>query len=108
IRRRSPVAPPAPPAARRAAQRRRRRRQAGLRRGVIRARRIDWRLLPLAMVGGAVGVLARYLLTIPWPDVGLLVVSIINLVGSLLLGTVAATFAASPRIRTLLGTGLLG
>ncbi|HJB62704.1 MAG TPA: CrcB family protein [Candidatus Microbacterium pullistercoris] len=60
------------------------------------------------MAGGAIGVLARYVLTLAWPDERLLTVSVINVVGSLLLGIVAASFATSPLKRALLGTGLLG
>lgn len=71
-------------------------------------RRVDWRQLPLVMAGGAIGVLARYVLTLAWPDERLLTVSVINVVGSLLLGIVAASFATSPLKRALLGTGLLG
>ena len=69
---------------------------------------IDWTLLPLVMAGGAVGVLARYLLTLASPGNGLATLLAINLGGSLLLGVVAGAFGSAPRRRAFLGTGVLG
>lgn len=67
-------------------------------------------LLGLVMLGGAVGVASRAALLLPFgADAAPLVTLMINVVGSLLLGIVVGWLGSgSPRMRALLGTGVLG
>lgn len=70
--------------------------------------------LLLAVVGGAVGVAARALMTVPFADGAhpLLVpgiTAVINIAGSFLLGLVVGGLdGRHPRLRVFLGTGVLG
>lgn len=70
--------------------------------------RIEWGLLPLVMAGGALGVLARHLLTLATPGNDVVALIAINLAGSLLLGVVVGLVGSAPRLRAFLGTGALG
>ncbi|WP_232531956.1 CrcB family protein [Microbacterium halophytorum] len=74
---------------------------------------IPWRLLPLVVIGGALGALARGLLTAPFGVVGesdaaLVALVVVNAVGSGLLGFVTGAFAARAELQALLGAGALG
>jgi CrcB protein len=73
--------------------------------------RVDQRTLGYVIVGGAVGVLTRALITTPIPDPGTVawITAAINAVGSLLLGVVVGALGARhPHARAFLGTGVLG
>ncbi|GAB3603123.1 fluoride efflux transporter FluC [Microbacterium aureliae] len=72
---------------------------------------VDPRTLALVVAGGAAGVAARAVLlapvtdahAVPWATLG------VNVAGSLLLGVVVGWLAdRHPRLRALLGTGMLG
>ncbi|MDX2377492.1 CrcB family protein [Microbacterium sp. LRZ72] len=70
-----------------------------------------WRLVPLVMIGGVLGVVLREALLLPAePGVPTVVGTLaINIVGSAALGVVIAALGARhPRVRALLGTGLFG
>ncbi|WP_345752294.1 fluoride efflux transporter FluC [Microbacterium rhizophilus] len=74
---------------------------------------IRWGLLPLVMVGGALGVALRAGMLLPFPggfSFGILTATIgINAVGSGLLGfVVGALGSRHPRRRAFLGTGVMG
>ncbi|WP_162893076.1 fluoride efflux transporter FluC [Microbacterium halotolerans] len=74
---------------------------------------IRWGLLPLIVLGGAIGALARGLLTLPFdpPDAsvsGLVMLLSVNTLGSALLGLVNGAVGDRVRLRAFLGTGMLG
>lgn len=74
------------------------------------------KLLLLAASGGALGAGARHLVNVgfgPWADDGFPWATLtVNVIGCLLMGlvieTLALRFDASPELRTLLATGILG
>lgn len=68
------------------------------------------RRLLLVFVGGTIGTAARLAMGLAMPDVGGLPASIlvVNVLGSLLIGVLAARLPASSERRLLLGTGVLG
>ncbi|WP_051172784.1 CrcB family protein [Microbacterium indicum] len=71
------------------------------------APRVDWIQLPLVVAGGAVGALLRYLIAPTSAQFAWLIG--INVVGSIALGVVFGVLSdRHPRLRMLLGTGLLG
>lgn len=70
--------------------------------------RIDWGQLPLVVAGGAMGVLARFLLALAWPGDGVVAVLLINVAGSALLGLLIGAAGDARRLRAFLGTGALG
>lgn len=72
---------------------------------------IRWGLLPLVIVGGAVGSLARGLLTLPFDGdeaAGLAMLLAVNVAGCAALGFITGALGDSPRLKALLGTGLCG
>ena len=81
---------------------------------MVSARWFSWASLVLVVVGGAAGVAARAALTLPLSSGGhaLTVPTVtlgINVVGSFLLGAVVGWLDdRHPRLRALLGTGVLG
>lgn len=68
-----------------------------------------WRLL-LVFLGGSVGTAARLALGLWIPDAGGFPVATfaVNVVGSFLIGVLAARLPATADVRVLLGTGVLG
>lgn len=71
---------------------------------------VNLRRLLLVLLGGTVGTAARLALGLALPDHGGFpsAVLIANLLGSLLIGVVAARLPAAGDLRVLLGTGVLG
>lgn len=74
---------------------------------------IRWGLLPLVVLGGAIGALVRGLLTLPFdpPDAsvsGLIMLLSVNTLGSALLGVASGAIGDRARLRAFLGTGMLG
>lgn len=67
---------------------------------------VEARALSAVAAGGALGATARYLLTQQFP--GVWTVAVINIVGSLLLGVVAAILGPDRLWRLFLGVGVLG
>ncbi|WP_137724366.1 fluoride efflux transporter FluC [Prescottella subtropica] len=67
---------------------------------------VEVRALTVVAAGGAVGACTRWLLSQQFP--GIWTIAVINIVGSLLLGTVAAMLGPDRLWRLFLGTGVLG
>lgn len=68
------------------------------------------RRLLLVFVGGSIGTAARLAVGLWMPDAGGFPTAtlLVNVVGSLLIGLVAARFASTAGLRIFLGTGVLG
>lgn len=68
------------------------------------------RLLLLVFAGGSIGTAARLAVGLWVPDAGVFPVATlaVNLLGSLLIGFVAARLASTRALRVFLGTGVLG
>lgn len=71
---------------------------------------IRWGLLPLVILGGALGAFVRGLITLPIPDpaANTATVLAIGVVGSGLLGLLVGRAGDRTRLRAFLGTGALG
>lgn len=67
---------------------------------------VEGRALSVVAVGGAVGATVRYLLAQQFP--GIWVIAVVNVVGSLLLGVLAAILGPDRLWRLFLGVGVLG
>lgn len=68
------------------------------------------RRLLLVFVGGSIGTAARLAIGLLMPDVGgvPLATIVVNVLGSLLIGVLAARLPGATELRLLLGTGVLG
>lgn len=71
---------------------------------------MTFRRLLLVFVGGSIGTAARLAIGLLMPDVGgmPLATIVVNVLGSLLIGVLAARLPGATELRLLLGTGVLG